>query len=278
MVTPRGALVRSLVRRKSRWVKTVWLRLIEQRTLERAAAVHVTSEREAQELGHFGLKLAETVVIPNAIDETAAPVAASSLTPVVSAVLEGGDYILYMGRISWEKGLDRLIPAMAQINSVKLVVAGSDATGYLGTLEELVRRFNVSDRVMFIGQVDGVDKDALLAHARLLVLPSYSENFGNAALEAMQVGCPVVVTPEVGVARIVEESGAGFIVPGEPGRMAKAIEGIVHDDVLRRKMGEAGRRIVAEQYTWRIVAMQMEELYQRLLANTDRSEVPGLAP
>jgi glycosyltransferase involved in cell wall biosynthesis len=276
VVTPRGALVRNLVQRKSRLAKTAWIRLIERRTLERAAAVHVTSDLEGQELSRFGFKLSNVVTIPNAIDETVPMVATEATKSKLISTFQNGDYVLYMGRISWEKGLDRLIPAMVQVSSMRLVIAGSDDAGYRRTLEELVKRLGVSDRVVFVGQVNGIEKESLLTHARILVLPSYSENFGNAVLEAMNAGCPVVVTPEVGVAHVVKESGAGLVVAGEPSRLAEAVEHIAHDDVLRRKMGEAGRRAVAERYTWRIVAAQMEEAYERVLANVYRKRIRGL--
>jgi glycosyltransferase involved in cell wall biosynthesis len=71
----------------------------------------------------------------------------------------------------------------------------------------------------------------------------------------------------VGVAHVVKESGAGLVVAGELSWLAEAIEHIAHDDILRQKMGEAGRRAVAERYTWRVVAAQMEEAYERILAN-----------
>ena len=67
-------------------------------------------------------------------------------------------------------------------------------------LEALARRNGVADRVRFLGPAHDERKWALLAQARMLVLPSYSENFGNVVLEAMASGCPVIVTPEVGIA------------------------------------------------------------------------------
>ena len=62
-----------------------------------------------------------------------------------------------------------------------------------------------SDRVRFLGPVHGEKKWALLSSAHILALPSYSENFGNVVLEAMAVGCAVIVTPEVGMASVVHE-------------------------------------------------------------------------
>lgn len=268
VVTPRGALVRGLVRRKSRWIKTAWIKLIERQTLENAAAIHATSEIEAQELRHFVRNAPQTVVIPNAIDEMKPASATAMLSPQVQQVLQNGPYIFFMGRISWEKGLDRLISAMAHLPEMRLVIAGRNDTGYRGKLEDMARRLNMVERIAYIGQVDGEDKRCLLDQAILLVMPSYSENFGNAVLEALQVGCPVVVTPEVGLAPAVQRSGAGLVSEGEPVQLAESIGRIAHNSDLRRQMGDAGQRVVVEQFTWARVAEQMESLYHRICSAT----------
>jgi len=102
----------------------------------------------------------------------------------------------------------------------------------------------------------------------------------------MRRGVPVVVTPEVGAAEIVRESGAGLVVAGEPEPLSSAIRLLIADPSLARSMGEAGQRHAA-RFTWDYVAMQMEDLYKSLkhpvhafgagaLANA-RSNCPGSA-
>src|SRR6185503_16990742 len=99
----------------------------------------------------------------------------------------------------------------------------------------------VRERVAFVGPVYGDDKAALLQHAMLLVLPSSSENFGNVVVEAMAAGCPVVVTPEVGAADIVRESGAGAVLEGDPGSLARGIGSLIADAAALERMGGKGR-------------------------------------
>jgi glycosyltransferase involved in cell wall biosynthesis len=123
----------------------------------------------------------------------------------------------------------------------------------------------VVDRVVFAGPVTGTAKDELLRHATILVLPSYSENFGNVVLEAMAQGCPVIVTPEVGAAPIVEKSGAGLVVDGEPAKLAAAIKRLLGDSMLRADMGRRGRDTVASSYSWTAVAARMRLQYGALL-------------
>ena len=170
--------------------------------------------------------------------------------------------VVFLGRVNWKKGLDRLIPAMAHIPDADLVIAGNDEENYQPVLVKLAESLGVQERVRFVGPVDGSQKWELLRKAELLVLPSYSENFGNVVLEAMSVGCPVVVTPEVGLAPIVNKANAGLVVEGEPEKLAAGINVLLKDGDKRRQMGEAGRRIAQEQFSWDAIAKRMERVYE----------------
>ena len=98
-----------------------------------------------------------------------------------------------------------------------------------------------------------------------MVLPSYSENFGNAVLEAMAAGIPVIVTPEVGLASAVSEHRAGLVVDGAAAALGKAIATLMSDESQRRALGENGR-IAATRYSWAAIAEQMEAQYRLLAA------------
>src|SRR6185503_11932295 len=123
----------------------------------------------------------------------------------------------------------------------------------------------VRERVAFVGPVYGDDKAALLQHALLLVLPSYSENFGNVVLESMAAGRPVVVTPEVGAADLVRESGAGAVLDGSPAALGEGIRRLIVDPAGLDRMGQRGRDYVRHKYSWGTVALQMEEAYRRAI-------------
>jgi glycosyltransferase involved in cell wall biosynthesis len=120
----------------------------------------------------------------------------------------------------------------------------------------------VGDRVSFLPRTLGrADIEHLFAAARLFVLPSYSENFGNTVLEAMRRGIAVVVTPEVGAAEIVRRAGAGAVVTGNVRALAEALNALVCDRELTRRMGEFGRIYVRDRYGWPSIAKEMEKLY-----------------
>jgi glycosyltransferase involved in cell wall biosynthesis len=167
--------------------------------------------------------------------------------------------------LNWKKGLDRLIPAMTQVRNADLLIAGNDEENYRPKLEALARQCGVVDRVRFLGPVDGQKKWALLSSAHVLALPSYSENFGNVVLEAMAVGCAVIVTPEVGMASVVDEGGCGVVTSGDPTKFGLEMQRLLEDRKRCESMGRAGRRVVETKYIWPAIGVQMVNLYSQIL-------------
>ena len=255
VLSPRGMLVKDLIARRSRLVKSAWIHFIERANVERAAALHLTSQLEGTELERFGWRLPRLVVIPNAIDE---PLSQNDkIASDIEAITSQQPLVLFFGRLTWKKGLDRLLNAFARTQSGTLAIAGTDDENFAPQLVNLAADLRIADRVRILPRtVIGPQKERLFAAARLFVLPSYSENFGNTVLEAMRRSVPVVVTPEVGAA-----SGAGLVVSGEPEPLGSAIRLLISDLGLARSMGEAGRRYAAAHYTWDHIAAQMEDLY-----------------
>jgi glycosyltransferase involved in cell wall biosynthesis len=245
VVSPRGMLVPELIDRKSRLVKRAWIRLFEKRTFRESALVHFTAQREYDDARRTGIPIPDAVIIPNGVDVAAGQ-------PGVRR-----EELLFLGRINWKKGLDRLIEAMRILPEARLIVAGNDEENYRAALPH-------AENVRYLGPVSGEAKEELLRGAAALVLPSYSENFGNVVLEAMAAGTPVVVTPEVGLAEEVERAGAGVVVPNDPPLLAAALRALLADPARRAEMGRRGRAAVEARFTWPRVAAQMEEAYARI--------------
>jgi len=258
LVAPRGMLVKDLIKRKNSWIKSLWIKLFEQYTLEHASGIHVTSRLEEDELKPFGFKLPPIFMIPNGID-----------IPNAISQKRANDTILFLGRVNWKKGLDRLIETMAYVPKGKLIIAGNDEEGYQKKLDKIAIKNGVSNRIQFIGPVYNEDKEKLLSSVSMLVLPSYSENFGIVVLEAMSYGCPVIVTPEVGLADVVAKSGAGLVCEGDPEILGKNINRLLDNPDLGVEMGKMGQQIVEEQFSWAVIAHQMEKVYQNILGGAD---------
>ncbi len=257
IISPRGMMVKELFRRKSGLLKVAWTTCFEKRNLEGAAAIHVTSELEAADIRAFRLRLPRIVVVPNGTDIPVPGVAVRIATE--------RPFVLFMGRLNWKKGIDRLILAMRDVPGTDLVLAGNDEEGYREQLERIAQDAGVSMRIRYAGQVSGEQKADLLRSAAVLALPSHSENFGNVVLEAMAEGCPVVISPQVGLAQTVRETGCGEVSDSEPQTLARTLSHLLADPEGRRRMGEAGRRTAKERFSWDKIAEQMEREYRELV-------------
>jgi hypothetical protein len=173
---------------------------VERSNVEQAAALHLTSQLEGIEIERFGWRLPRLAVIPNAIDEPSFQ--NGKIASDVEAITSQQPLVLFLGRLSWKKGLDRLLRAFARTRAGILAVVGNDDENFARQLVKLAADLQIADRVRILPRiVIGSEKERLFAAARLFVLPSYSKNFGNTVLE---------VTPEVGAAKIVRKSGAGW--------------------------------------------------------------------
>jgi len=263
VLTPRGMLVADLIRRKSALLKRCWIALIERNNIANAALVHFTSRIERDEAIALGLAMRDSQIIPNGLDADGSQQRGQATLPGQFSAGEE-PFLLFLGRINWKKGLDRLIAALAFVPDCRLLIAGNDEEGLRPELERLAVKAGVDARISFVGPVYGDDKTALLGRALLLALPSYSENFGNVVLEAMAAGCPVVVTPEVGAADIVRENSAGAVLNGEPAILGAGMRSLISDPAELKRMGQRGREAVMMRYSWDCVAAEMLEHYQRL--------------
>jgi glycosyltransferase involved in cell wall biosynthesis len=257
-------LVNELINQRSTAIKRAWISLFERGNLRRAARIHLTSEEERMQLCELGLALSPTTVIPNGVDE---PITFSSeaISADIKSLVQDGFDVLCFGRISWKKGIDRLIQAIVHAPNVKALIAGHDDENLTPKLQELAARQNVSDRVRFLPrQIAGVDKEALFKAARLFVLPSLSENFGNVICEAMIRGLPAVVNEHVGAAEILKASGAGAVSEGDEVAMARLLQQLLGSDSRRAAMGRAGVQYAKNNLTWDRVAAAFEHEYQRI--------------
>jgi len=270
LLAPRGMLVPELIAERGRLRKSLWLRLVERRTIERAAVLHATTELEARDAERFGFRLPPVRVVPNGID--LAPFETEAADDPVRAITGGSPYLLALGRLSWKKGLEQLVRSLPLLTQVPdgerplLVLAGPDEDGHRAELEALAAELGVAERLRFTGPVDGADKIALLRHAVALALPSHHENFANAVLEAMAAATPVVITPQVGLATTVERAGAGRVVDGTPEAIARAVSQLLDDPEGARAMGARGAE-AARAFAWPAVAARMESVYEEVLTS-----------
>src|SRR5271156_974332 len=158
---------------------------------------------------------------------------------------------LALGRLHPNKGFDLLLEALAATREVTLWIAGDGPVR--PRLERLATRLGIIGRVRFLGWREGVPR--LLAAADLLVCPSLHEPLGNVVIEAWSAGLPVVATASDGPAGLIEDEVSGLLVPlpdqpgGGPRALARAIERLCRDHLLRARLGQTGRRVYEAEFS-----------------------------
>ena len=252
---------------KNRLIKRIHEHLIERRNLNKAAAVHYTSKEEMA-LVPFKIKV-PSLIMPLGIDLRKY----ENLPPdgVFKAKynLKDKKLILHLGRINFKKGLDILVRGFAQVsldrNDLCLVLAGPDNENYGSQVEKWIIDEGVKDKVIFPGMLQGVDKLAVLRDADIFALPSYSENFGIAVVEAMACSLPVVISNRVNIWREIQDAGAGLVTSCDSDEVAKALKSLLDDVSIRFRMGEAGKMLVNKTYNWDVVVNDMLKAYQDIV-------------
>lgn len=177
---------------------------------------------------------------------------------------------IFIGRLVPYKGLDLLLRALERVPELRLDIVGSGPEG--PRLRTLAQALAVHDRVRWYGEYPDDDLPRRMADADFLVLPSVTvqEMFGLVVLEAMAAGRPVITTAVPSAVREVNVSGeTGLEVPlRDVPALARALETLGRDPALRRRMGDAGRRRVAERYTQAQMAARHAVVYERITKKT----------
>ncbi|MEW6139713.1 MAG: glycosyltransferase [Thermodesulfobacteriota bacterium] len=283
LLTPHGELNPWHMKSK-RLKKRIYLELVLRGILGASACVHVFAPSELEGLVQVGYR-GPLTVIPNGVsvdDFTTLldPLAAEQYF----SSLDGKRVVFFMSRLSPEKGLDQLIPAWADVTASPtyddcvLVLAGPDSRGYDNVVRALLAKHQLLEKVLLTGMIWGHKKLALMARADLYVLPSYGEGFSVSLLENLACGNPVLVTPACNFPEI-EKVGAGACVPPERSALAHGLRRLLDlSEEERLAMGQQGRKLVFENYTWDVVARKFLTVYNCILAGKEIPLFPEPAP
>jgi glycosyltransferase involved in cell wall biosynthesis len=193
------------------------------------------------------------------------PAASASSAPRERPDVRGP--ILFVGTIEPRKNLERLFAAYERVvagrpDAPPLIVAGKTVEQSAGILEALRTRTALAGRVRHLGYVTDSERERLYREASMLVLPSLDEGFGMPAVEAMQMGVPVVASRRGALPEVVGDAGV-LVDPTDDMALARAIEGLLDDAQLRRQYAAAGRRQAA-RFSWSNSAGRLLEAYRDL--------------
>jgi glycosyltransferase involved in cell wall biosynthesis len=236
--------------------------LLDRRYLQRATAIHATSDAELEWIERYVGKGPRICVIPNGVEM---PETLSSAPKPVGRMRQ----VLYLGRLHPLKGLNFLLDAWRLATSAmpiaqqwQLVITGPDEQGMRQRLQSQAASLGLTD-VVFLGPLYGEEKARALADADLVVLPSRSENFGIVVAEALAAGVPVITTKGTPWGEI--DGVCGWWVDVNAAAIAHALAAAMQlTDEQRAAMGARGRGLVAAKYQWSTVGHRMTELYQQL--------------
>lgn len=251
LVSPHGMLDPWIVSR-GRWKKALALRGYERESWRRAAALHALTGAEADNVARESGRT-DTLVIPNAAPETG------------TVRSEPGAEVIYLGRIHPKKNLHALIDAWRSLEpaGATLTIAGWGEATDVAALEGAVAA--AGPTVRYVGAVHGAAKARLLASARALVLPSWSEGLPMVVLEAWAAGTPTVMTA---ACNLPEGFAAGAAIPcgQDADSIAAGLRMILtaQDDAWRRR-SEAARALAAGPFSSETVAAQWTSAYRGLL-------------
>ena len=260
IVRPLGTLNQWGMNNRRRWLKKWSYRLIESRILRAAAAIQYTCDQEREEAGK--LKVPDRgIVIPN-------PVEFGGSSPAPRAIQQKhAPIILFLSRLDPKKGLDLLLPAFARLRKpypdAVLIIAGEGQSSFVDGLKLQCRELGLQRSVIWTGFLQGDAKSAALSQADVFVLPSYSENFGVAVVEAMGAGLPVVVSDQVGIHREVSKAGAGLVPECTVESLEAALLQVLGNSSMLVSMSTRSAEL-ARTFLPENVVRQLAEVYARI--------------
>jgi glycogen synthase len=259
---------------------------VEKTALEMADAVIAVSEETKRDvLSHFDVKEERISVIHNGIDLSEYSAVENPAALKALGVDPERPYVLFVGRITRQKGIIHLVRAIRHLNPGFQIVlcAGAPDTPEIATeMQQAVAaaREHHGEIVWIEKMVTRPEAISLYSGASVFVCPSIYEPFGIINLEAMACGTPVVASAVGGIKEVVVDGQTGFLVPlkqmtespfeaTEPevfaSDLAAKINLLMVDPALAAKMGAAGRKRAEEFFGWDAIARKTERLYAKLL-------------
>jgi glycosyltransferase involved in cell wall biosynthesis len=198
----------------------------------------------------------------------------SAAREILKLGIEPGNYVLFLGRFSPEKGCHLLVEAFEKLDTdVSLVLAG--ASSYCDGYSRELRK-HAGDRIRLLDWVSGETLDELLTNAMLFVLPSDLEGLSLALLDAMGVGLCVLASDVAENREVVD--GAGFTFRrGDARDLAEKLRFLIANPALRDEAGRAAKKRVEERYQWPNIAGEIEKVYFEMMG-WRRSGIPTKKP
>jgi glycosyltransferase involved in cell wall biosynthesis len=247
---------------RSRLKKRLAHLLFEDRNFRAARLWRALTGKEADQIRAHGVT-APVEVIPNGVACPPAPGPEERFLTETRFPKQRPRRAVFLSRLHPKKGVDLLLEAWAALPTEtrdwELALFGPDENGHQEELESLRDRLGLNGSCRFLGPVGGPAKHAAFRSGDLFVLPSRSEGFPMAVLEASAHGLPVVMTDECNFPPLTQAGGAWECRPDTASVRAALAQALRASDEERHQRGAAGLALVTRGYTWEQVARRMDE-------------------
>jgi glycosyltransferase involved in cell wall biosynthesis len=268
LVRPLGVLNTWGIRNRRPILKRLSLYAIERNILTNAAVVHFTSEQERcdAQLVAPGMR---SVVVPNPIPSVGGKPRVSRETLLLKYPgLGGKKVVLFLSRLDPKKGIELLLDGFAKLRATRsdiaLIVAGDGNQRCVSAWQRQAEQLKIQDDIVWAGFQEGEEKRQLLAGSDVFILPSYSENFGIAVVEAMASGLPVIISDQVGIQQDVSRAGAGVVIRCDAMEVHLALKRVLENEALRQNMSTNAQQL-ASSFSEETVAARLVEIYEKLI-------------
>ncbi|MEM7603551.1 MAG: glycosyltransferase, partial [Verrucomicrobiota bacterium] len=259
VIRPLGVLNHYGIANRRALLKQLSLKLVEGPLIRHAAAMHFTSEAEKEEAQSLGIPF-HGVVIPLGLEST----------NTGSDQVDETASILFLSRLDPKKNLEGLIRGWASIAELypewKLKIAGRGEPAYEKQLHQLAADVGVESRVEWLGQVEGEEKERELAEASIYILPSFSENFGIAAAEALMAGKACVFAKGVAVGLRAIADKAAVETGTEDDAIACSLRRLIEDGAIRDNLKNEALRFARNELSAKVMGCRLIELYESILS------------
>lgn len=248
---------------------STWVEKLALESSDRIVAVSKGSREEI--LKYFNVDPERVKVIHNGIDLNLYRHIETDSTRKSFDLLDQ-PYVLFVGRVSRQKGMTYLIDAMKYVDPGVRCVCCTSAPDTKELEDEIAAKVASEPRVLWINYLLREEQYVeLYSNAAVFACPSIYEPFGIINLESMACETPVVASAVGGILETVVDGETGFLVPpADPKAIADAINKLIRNDEMRRQFGKNGRKRVEDHFSWTSIAHKVEDLYREVIEERKR--------
>ena len=255
---------------KGYWKKMLFGFLFQKRILKNTELIQINNTDEQADLKRFlGFKHPNVQIIPNGMNlKDFEKLPSKNTFRDKFSIPKAQKIVLFLSRINLKKGLDLLLPAFKEISTKRddclLIMAGPD-DGYLAETERFIKENYLENRVKLVGMLTGNDKLSAFADADIFVLPSHSEGFSIATLEALISGVPSLLSDRVGFGEAIRANNAAHLIDLNVKSIVAGLTQMLDNEGYCQQLSRNGIALVKNNYDIEIVAKRLFEEFEKII-------------